>query len=565
MSQAQEGAVPSPSAAITPATVAAAEKIHAVTFSDAQRAELAAALPAQVQSIVARRQIDLPRPLQPAIHFDPRIPGVKYSQQTNSVRLASQSIPAVPSDDASIAYAPVTHQSHWLRTRQISSLRLTEVYLERIARLAPKLLCYITVTADLARAQAKAMDAEIEQGKYRGPLHGVPYSLKDTFDTKGIATTWGCGLFRDRVPTEDSAVTSMLADAGAVLLGKVAMGELANGWEWFGGACLNPWNPEEPAGGSSAGSGSATAAGLCAFSIGTDSLGSILNPADRCGIVGLRPTFGRVPVRGAMPLTPSLERIGPLCRSVEDAALVLAAINGHDSSSACSIDMGFSYDAAIDVSKLRVGYSNDWFGQVGFGTPQAKTTATAERAALQALKDMGVTLVPIEVPKLPYMSLLENLYVEAAAVFEDLGLSGRDVELVNRVGWPMNWRKARLLSAVDYLQLERFRRLVMQHMHELYSSVDVVFGPTYGSFEFFATMNFTGHPGLTLRAGFAQSPSRSKSVESFFAPADAKGASHTITRNVTFHGRLFEEGKMIALARALEARLGVQERRPPIG
>jgi Asp-tRNA(Asn)/Glu-tRNA(Gln) amidotransferase A subunit family amidase len=357
----------------------------------------------------------------------------------------------------------------------------------------------------------------------------------------------------------------MLADAGAVLLGKVAMGELANGWEWFGGECMNPWNPQEPAGGSSCGSGAATAAGLCAFSIGTDSLGSILNPADRCGIVGLRPTFGRVPVQGSMPLTPSLERIGPLCRSVEDAALVLAAINGYDPSSACSIDMGFSYDPDIDPTKLRIGYSEDWFGQIGFGEPKVKVSAKAERAALQVLRDLGVTLVPIELPKLPYMAMLEILYVEAAAVFDDLSLSGRDAELVNRVGWPMNWRKARMLSAVHYFQLEQFRRMVMQKMHELYSDVDMVFGPTYGSFEFFATMNFTGHPGLTLRAGFDRMPSRSRSVENFFAPARSDGPAHTITRNVAFHGRLFEEGKMIALARLLEARLGVQARRPPIG
>ncbi|WP_129778318.1 amidase [Peristeroidobacter soli] len=522
-------------------------------------------LPAQARTVAALRDLDLPRSLQPAVHFDPRLPGVEYPPQTNSLQLAARRIPKLPASDTDIAFAPVTDQSHWLRTGQISSRRLTEIYLARIARLEPKLHYYITVTADLARAQATAMDAELEQGKIRGPLHGVPYSLKDTFDTKGIATTWGCALFRDRVPTEDAAVTRMLQEAGAVLLGKVAMGELANGWEWFGGECMNPWNLEEPAGGSSSGSGAATAAGLCSFSIGTDNLGSVLNPADRCGIVGLRPTFGRVPVRGAMPLTPSLERIGPLCRSVEDAALVLAAINGRDPSSACSIDMGFSYDAAIDPSKLRIGYSEAWFGQVGFEKTQEKVAATAELAALQALKDIGVTLVPVELPKLPYMALLENLYVESAAVFDDLGLSGRDAQLVNRVGWPANWRKARQLSAVDYLQLERFRRLVMQHIHSLYSDVDMVFGPTYGSFEFFAIMNFTGHPGLTLRAGFAQSPSRARSIENFFAPADSKGSRHTITRNVTFHGRLFEEGRMIALARILEARLGVQARRPPVG
>ena len=207
------------------------------------------------------------------------------------------------------------------------------------------------------------MDAEFKAGKYRGALHGVPYSLKDVFDTAGIPTTWGCAMYRERTSRRGCHRRANAAGCGRGAAGEGAMGELANGWEWFGGKCRNPWNPEEPAGGSSSGSASATAAGLCAFSIGTDSLGSILNPADRCGIVGLRPTFGRVPVKGAMPLTPSLERIGPLCRSVEDAALVLAAINGYDPSSASSIDFGFTYDASLDLRKLRVGYSPEWFEQ----------------------------------------------------------------------------------------------------------------------------------------------------------------------------------------------------------
>ena len=259
------------------------------------------------------------------MHFDPRLPGERYLQQTNGLRLGSTHEVPLPRDDTAVAYAPVTQLSNWIRTGQLTSLRLTEIYLERITNIAPRLYCYITVSADVARAQAKAMDAELKAGKYRGPLHGVPYSLKDVFDTAGIRTTWGCALYRDRIPAEDATIVRMLREAGAVLLGKAAMGELADGWEWFGGTCRNPWNLEEPSGGSSAGSASATAAALCAFSIGTDSLGSILEPADRCGIVGLRPTYGRVPVHGGMPLTPSLERIGPLCRTVEDAALVLAA------------------------------------------------------------------------------------------------------------------------------------------------------------------------------------------------------------------------------------------------
>ena len=495
-----------------------------------------------------------------------------FRQQENILRLGSSPEIPLPRDDTAVAYAPVTRLAHWIRTGQLTSLRLTELYLERIARIAPRLYCYITVCADLARAQAQAMDAELKAGKYRGPLHGVPYAVKDVFDTAGIATTWGCALYRDRIPAEDATIVRMLRDAGAVLLGKAAMGELANGWDWFGGKCRNPWNLEEPSGGSSAGSASATAAALCAFSIGTDSLGSILEPADRCGIVGLRPTFGRVPVKGGMPLTPSLERIGPLCRTVEDAALVLAAINGYDPTSASSIDTGFSYDASLDLSTLRLGYSPDWFEKISFAmrdVPEAATRAdelvpvtSTERHALKALGKLGVTLVPVQLPDLPYSTLLDILDVESAAVFEELTLTGQDAQLIVQSG-PQSWREARLLSAVDYLQKERFRRQVMHRMHELFTSVDVVFGPTYGSFDLFMIANFTGHPGMTLRAGFVESASRS-SPDNFFGPADPHGPVHTVTRNVAFHGRLFEEGTMLALARALESHLGVWQRQPHI-
>jgi Asp-tRNA(Asn)/Glu-tRNA(Gln) amidotransferase A subunit family amidase len=558
-------------ATITPTTIEEAEKIHAVHFSPAQCKELAAAIPTQVKAVVGLRRVPRPLALQPAIHFDPRLPGMPYRQQKNFVRLASANEVLLPRDEVAVAYAPVTQLSKWIHTGQLTSVRLTELYLERIARIAPRLYCYITVCADLASAQAKAMDAELKAGKYRGPLHGVPYAIKDVFDTAGIPTTWGCSLYRDRIPAEDATIVRKLRDAGAVLLGKAAMGELANGWDWFGGKCRNPWNLEEPSGGSSAGSGSATAAGLCAFAIGTDSLGSILEPADRCGIVGLRATFGRVPVKGGMPLTPSLERIGPLCRSVEDAALVLAAINGYDPSSASSIDIGFTYDASFDLRTLRVGYSPEWFKRISFNTRDAPRETSAkdtvpvtsvEHTALKILGDLGVKLVPVQLPDLPYSTLLELHDVEAGAVFEELTLSGQDAKLIDQ-SWPQDLRKTRLLSAVDYLQKERFRRQVMQRMHDLFTTVDVVFGPTYGSYDLFMIANFTGQPGVTLRAGFVESPSRS-AADNYLGPADPHGPVHTVTRNVTFHGQLFEEGTMLALARALESKLGVWQRHPSI-
>ncbi len=555
---------PSPiqGSAITEATIAEAEKLHALQFTSEERQRLIATIQNQVESVQAVRQVEWPRHLQPGVIFDPRLPGVSYPPQPNDVRLADWDAGPVPGDDTDIAYAPVIAQAQWIRTGRLTSERLTDIYLRRIERIAGALYCYITVTPELARAEARARDRELAAGTYRGPLHGVPYGMKDVIDTAGVPTTWGSLLFKERVPAEDATIVEMLREAGAVLLGKTATAELAHGATWYGGTCRNPWNPAEAAGGSSTGSGSATAAGLCSFSIGTDSLCSILNPADRCGVVGLRPTFGRIPVKGGMPLTPSLERIGPLCRVVEDAALVLAAINGPDPTSACSIDMGFEYGADIDIRRLKVGYSPHWFEEVGFGPGSMVPASAAHRQALEALASLGVELVPIELPDLPYSALIPNLYVEAAMVFEDLTLSDRDDVLGNQDAWPNGWRQARLLSAVDYLRIEQLRRHVMQIMHEMFGRVDALFGPTYGSFDLIVITNFTGHPGLTLRVGFTQSATRS--LGTLPAPG-SDAAKHTITQNVALHGRLFEEGKILALGRALEAKLNVWQRRPPVG
>jgi Asp-tRNA(Asn)/Glu-tRNA(Gln) amidotransferase A subunit family amidase len=553
------------SGAITVSTLVEAEKLNGVQFTAAQREELVAALPAQVHEIEALRRLSPSLPLQPAIHFDPRLPGVRYPRQKNVLRLSTSEVPDLPSDDAAVCFAPVTHLSHWIRTRQLSSTHLTELYLARISRIASRLYCYITVCADVARAQATAMDVELKSGKYRGPLHGVPYSLKDVFDTAGIPTTWGCALYKDRIPTQDAAIVCKLREAGAVLLGKVVSGELCWGWQWFGGDCRNPWNLEEPSGGSSAGSGAATAAGLDAFSIGTDALGSILNPADRCGIVGLRPTYGRVSVTGTFSTSPSLDRVGPLCRTVEDSAIVLAALNGYDPNSVGSIDAGFGYDASIDLRRLRVGYSPKWFEQIGVERRNECEVETAELTALEVLGDLGVTLVPIDLPDLPYSALLEILSLEAAATtFDELTSSGRLAELVNQGGWPPILRKAQFFPAVDYLKLERLRREVMRRMHYMFRDVDQVFSPTYGSFDLLLATNCTGQPGISLRAGFAATPARGMATTDFFKPVDRCGPTQLTPRGVTFHARLFEEGTMLALARELETRLNVWQRNPAI-
>lgn len=539
-------------------TLRQAERLHGVCFPSDSRERLVALIEGQLAGVRAIRALEMPREAQPAFRFDPRMPGRTYPQQTNTLRLGDESLERAPLADDDLAYASVTELSTWLKSRQVTSTRLTELYLRRIERLNSRLHAYITVTADVARKEARACDAELDGGRWRGPLHGIPYGLKDVFDTAGIPSTYGSFLFKDRVPAADAAIVKMLRDAGAVLLGKQATAELAHGATWFGGMVRNPWNPEEPAGGSSAGAGAAVAAGLCAFAIGTDSLGSILNPADRCGVVGLRPTFGRIPVQGAMPLTPTLERIGPLCRRIEDAALVLAAINGPDRTSINSLDVGFSYDARIDLGKIKVGYSPRWFESIGFGAPDNVPADVSYLDVLEAMRSLGVKMVEVDLPDLPYLALLPIVYVESAAVFEDLALGGADAQLL--CPWPDLWRQARLYSAVDYLQAERFRRQVMTVMDDLLRQTDVLFAPTYGNFELLVIANFVGLPGLSFRCGFRQTPTRGLGS----APIDAAGTPHRVTTNVSLHGRLFEEGKMLALARAVERNLGVWRERPPI-
>jgi Asp-tRNA(Asn)/Glu-tRNA(Gln) amidotransferase A subunit family amidase len=546
---------------ITAETVREAEKIHDLTLTAEARRQLAASLPNQVAAVKAVRAVPRPPGAKPAIVFDPRLPGIAYPSQRNRLELAPLDLGTAPASAADLAFASTRAQSHWIHTRQVTSRRLTEIYLERIRRIAPPLFCFITVTEELAQLrQADAADHELAAGRDRGPLHGIPYAIKDSFDTAGIATTYGSSLYRDRVPAEDAAIVTRLRDAGAVLLGKLALGALGNGETWFGGQCRNPWNPAESSGGSSAGSGSATAAGLCSFSIGTDALGSILNPADRCGIVGLRPTFGRVPRAGGMPLTSSLSRVGPLARTVEDTALVLAAIHGPDPTLPPVIDLGFDYDANIDLANVRVGYSPAWFERVGIGADSIPATA-AHRAAVAAVETLGVELVKLELPAYPYFALVNNLMVEAAATYEDLTLTGKDEHLPAGEGlsWASNWRQARFLSAVDYLQFERMRRQIMVDFHQVFSRVDFLFGPTYGSFDLIVATNFTGHPGITLRAGLDRSATRPGG----WAPS-ASGPVRPITQNVAFHGRLYEEGRLVAIARALEAKLGVAHHRPPV-
>lgn len=548
---------------ITERTLAEAEKIFGLAFSESERQQILGGpveeaedgfFAEQIASLNKRREQDIPNSLAPAISFDPRLPGIDYGTQENSLTLFPEEIDAIPSDAESIAFASVKQQARWMTTGQISSRELTEIYLERIGRYGDLLECFVTVTPELARAQADQADRERATGQVRGPLHGIPYGVKDLLDTADIRTTWGAEPYKDRVATGDGAVVSLLRDAGAVLLGKTTLGALAWGDVWFGGETRNPWNPKEGASGSSAGSGSATAAGLCSFGIGTETLGSIISPSDRNGLSGLRPTFGRVSRVGAMALCWSLDKIGPMCRFTEDTAIVLSVLNGFDEFDSGSVDMGFAYDGRQSVSDLSIGYDPSWF--------EGEDVNDTDKAALEALKRLGATVQQIKLPDMPVNEIMPALGVESAAAFEELTLSGRDDLLRRQINnaWPNSFRQARYFSAVDYVQADRLRRKLMQQTHEFFAQVDVVFGPSFGT-PMLSLTNFTGQPSLAIRAGFEEITPRSL----FDNPEnDTDETLHRIPRSVSLWANLFDEGKMISVGRALEAELGVVAERPTL-
>lgn len=455
----------------------------------------------------------------------------------------------MPDGDEDIAFAPLTHLSAWIAAGKLTSRRLTEICLTRIAALNPRLHCFATVTAEQALAEADAADALTRGGVNLGPLHGIPYGLKDLFDTRDVVTGWGAEPYGDRIPSRDARVVTLLRQAGAVLIGKTSVGALAYGDIWYGGRTRNPWNPDEGSSGSSAGSASATAAGLCGFAIGTETLGSITSPSERCGTTGLRPTFGRVSRAGCMTLCWSLDKVGPICRSVEDAAVVLAAINGGDPDDRFSIHAPFGFDAHAPIDGMRVGYLPETFAEGG---------TAVHRAALDALRSLPVEVVRVALPDLPYGSLMNILHAEAAAAFEPLTLGGLDDSLTwqDDEAWPNTFRTARFLSAVDHVQLDRLRYRVMQVLDGVFRDVDAMIGP-FGAGPMLIASNFSGHPCLHLRAGFSDLPSRSGTAHDM-----AEERTFSVPQGISLWGRLFDEGPLLNLGQALESRLAVAGRRP---
>jgi Asp-tRNA(Asn)/Glu-tRNA(Gln) amidotransferase A subunit family amidase len=555
------GAGPAVGPEVSPSTFAEAEKLVQVELTAAERGMAASSWRQTMAALYERRtgprKVALESTLAPASRWNPMLPGLRAGpERERFVRSKTDPAP-LPARDEDIAFASVTQLSRWVEQRKLTSDRLTRIYLKRIEEFDPKLHCVITLTRELALAQAKRADEEIAAGKYRGPLHGIPWGGKDLLDTAGIPTTYGAEPFRNRVPANDAAVVKRLHEAGAVLVAKLSLGALALNDIWFGGQTMNPWLLEEGASGSSAGPGAATAAGLVAFAIGSETGGSIVSPSMRCGITGLRPTYGRVARTGAMTLCWSLDKLGPMTRTVEDALLVLHAISGPDAGDLASLPSKLDYDAGASVQGLRVGYFPRWMNE---------NPATAvDRAALETVKKVGMVPVEVSIPDWPYDSLDLILFAEAAAAFEELGLSGGLNELKAQVpdAWPNIFREARFLSAVDFVQADRFRRKVAEEMARVFSQVDLLLVPSLRD-EMLTLTNFTGHPSLTLRAGFVEvSKARSDWAPDPHHPVPTFPAPRRVPHGVTLIGRLFDEGTLGSAGLALERALGVVEQRPP--
>jgi Asp-tRNA(Asn)/Glu-tRNA(Gln) amidotransferase A subunit family amidase len=555
------GTAPAVGPQVSAATVAEAEKLVRIELTPAARAQVAVnwrqAMAPLMERRTGPRKIALEANLAPATRWNPVLPDVAAGPARHRF-VRSQSEPgALPKRDDDIAFAPVSSLSRWIESRALTSERLTRIYLERLERFDGKLKCVITLTPDLALSQARRADAEIAAGKYQGPLHGIPWGVKDLLDTRGIPTTWGAEPFRKRVPETDAAVVARLEAAGAVLLAKLSLGALALNDVWFGGQTRNPWILEEGFGGSSAGPGAATAAGCVGFSIGSEIEGSIVDFLMRCGITGLRPTFGRVARTGAMTLCWSLDKLGPMTRGVEDTLLVLAAISGPDPGDLSSVPSRLDFEADGPVKGLKVGFFPAWMKE--------SPATDVDRAALETVRRVGMAPVEVSLPDWPYGSLNTILFAEAAAAFEELTLSNDLDALTMQVpdAWPNTFRQSRFLSAVDFVQADRFRRKVAGEMARLFTTVDLLLVPSLRD-EILTITNFTGHPSLTVPAGFVEvGEARTDWAPDPTRPMPTFSPKRRVPHGVTLVGRLFDEGTLGRAGLALERAFGVSGARPP--
>jgi Asp-tRNA(Asn)/Glu-tRNA(Gln) amidotransferase A subunit family amidase len=540
------------------------------------------------KSFDAIYDLHIPNSVAPAVLFDPVPTGMKLESARRPMKIsAAPRGGAAPKDIEEGAFDSVRQLAELVRTRKVSSTALTEMYLERLKRYDPQLKFVITLTEDRARAQAKEADREIAGGKYRGPLHGIPWGAKDLLAVKGYRTTWGAGGFESQKIEEDATVVQRLDAAGAVLVAKLTLGALAQGDKWFGGMTRNPWNPRQGSSGSSAGPASAAAAGCVGSTIGSETLGSISSPSTRCGTTGLRPSFGLVPRTGAMALSWTMDKLGPICRAVEDCALVLAAIYGPDGQDRTVRDAAFNWDATLDWRKLRVGYLKaDFAPQPPPEPPKEEKELTPEEmkkreddkanrelvlarhlydrqfndAALAKLGAMGVHLLPLELPKYPFDAMRPILLAEAAAAFDELTRSGRDKLLTqqSKNDWPNTFRASRFIPAVEYIQANRARTLAIEAMAKLFAQVDVVVAPTFSSQ--LVVTNLTGHPAVILPNGFRGDDAPKPQVRDGELQPGGPGTPVSLT----FLGQLYGEAKLLALGKAYQDATGFHLKHPQL-
>ena len=494
---------------VTKEALRCAEQLIGIDLTDAQEAMALPGVNRNLANYEALRKIEVPLDTEPAVSFRPALPGKSFGAPRGAkpARLRLSKVgPAQFNAIEDLAFAPLTLLAELVRARRVSPVELTRMYLARLKRYGPKLNCVVTLTEDLALAQAAEAEREIKRGKYRGPLHGIPWGAKDLFATKGIPTTWGAEPYRHQMIDYDAAVIERLRAAGAVLVAKLSMGALAQGGRWFGGMTRNPWQIEETvtgSSGSSAGSAAATAAGLVGFSLGTETLGSIVSPSSRCGVTGLRPTYGRVSRYGAMGLSWTMDKIGPICRGVEDCAAVLDAIYGPDGRDLTVEAAPFNWAPDAPLAKLRVGYLRAEF-ESSQG-PDGEERKKVYGAALDALRGAGVKLEPLELPQFSTQSLRIILVAEAAAAFDDITRDGRVNQLSGQApgDWPTTFRTSRFIPAVEYLRAQRARTLLMREMDRLMGNWDVFVSPAPGSASLLVT-NLTGHPAVVAPCGFVK-------------------------------------------------------------
>ncbi|KPK66159.1 MAG: amidase [Gemmatimonas sp. SG8_38_2] len=518
-----------------------AESVAGLEFTDEERDLMLEGLNENLQDYEQLRGVELPNDVPPALYFKPVPPGVTVDVAQRREQRSRVRVDGVPSNLEEVAFWPVTHLAALIESRRVSSLDLTHMYLARLKKYGPKLECVITLTEELALEQARRADEEIAAGTYRGPLHGIPWGAKDLLAVPGYKTTWGAMPFKEQVIDETATVVKRLESAGAVLVAKLTLGALAWGDVWYGGTTKNPWNYEQGSSGSSAGSAASTAAGLIGFAIGTETWGSIVSPSTRCGTTGLRPTFGRVSRAGAMALSWSMDKVGPICRSVEDCALVFDAIRGPDGLDLTVTDEPFAWDAGLDPRQLRVGYVKSAFEEAR--EEQEEWKGFDERS-LQVMGSLGIDLVPIELPDLPIDAMSFILSAEAAAAFDELTRSNDDDQMVRQISnaWPNVFRQSRLIPAVEYIQANRFRTVAMQALAEIMADIDVYVAPSFVGANLLLT-NLTGHPCVVLPNGFRE---------------DGTPTS------ISFMGRLFGEAETLAVARAYQEATDFHLRHPTL-